>query len=62
MEVHLFLFILVFWSTILSAVSSHPPKYRLERCNKVKGTCKPFCDDVEYDYGYCILWRNQCCV
>ncbi|XP_016050300.1 beta-defensin 110-like [Erinaceus europaeus] len=42
--------------------SKFEPKYRLERCQKVKGVCKPFCDDVEYDYGYCIKWRDQCCV
>ncbi|XP_037700604.1 beta-defensin 110-like [Choloepus didactylus] len=38
------------------------PKYRFERCQKVKGICKTFCDDDEYDYGYCIKWRNQCCI
>ncbi|XP_016068134.1 PREDICTED: beta-defensin 110-like [Miniopterus natalensis] len=38
------------------------PKFRLERCQKVKGLCKTFCDDDEYDYGYCIRWRNQCCI
>nr|XP_028703739.1 beta-defensin 110-like [Macaca mulatta] len=38
------------------------PKYRFERCEKVRGICKTFCDDVEYDYGYCIKWRSQCCV
>ncbi|KAB0354742.1 hypothetical protein FD755_022201 [Muntiacus reevesi] len=38
------------------------PKYRFERCQEVKGICKPFCDDIEYDYGYCIKWRNQCCI
>ncbi|XP_020026242.1 beta-defensin 110-like [Castor canadensis] len=42
--------------------SNLPPKYRFERCEKVRGTCKTFCDDVEYDYGYCIKWRNQCCI
>ncbi|XP_075409888.1 beta-defensin 110-like [Tenrec ecaudatus] len=38
------------------------PKYRFERCQKVKGICKTFCDDIEYDYGYCIKWRNKCCI
>ncbi|XP_062954386.1 beta-defensin 110-like [Cynocephalus volans] len=47
----------------LCVLRSHfPPKYRLERCQKVKGICKTFCDHVEYDYGYCIKWRNQCCI
>ncbi|XP_036104606.1 beta-defensin 110-like [Molossus molossus] len=38
------------------------PMYRFERCEEVKGICKTFCDDDEYDYGYCIKWRNQCCI
>ncbi|XP_063581360.1 beta-defensin 110-like [Pongo abelii] len=42
--------------------SNFEPKYRFERCEKVRGICKTFCDDVEYDYGYCIKWRSQCCV
>ncbi|XP_040839057.1 beta-defensin 110-like [Ochotona curzoniae] len=46
----------------LGAGSNLSPKYRFERCQKVKGISKPFCDDVEYDYGYCIKWRNQCCI
>ncbi|XP_062043197.1 beta-defensin 110-like [Lepus europaeus] len=50
-------------SNILCASRSNfSPKYRFERCQKVKGICKTFCDDVEYDYGYCIKWRNQCCI
>ncbi|XP_077015540.1 beta-defensin 110-like [Tamandua tetradactyla] len=59
-------------STSLSSFDCHtilrargifsPPKYRFERCQKVKGICKTFCDDDEYDYGYCIKWRNQCCI
>ncbi|XP_054424585.1 beta-defensin 110 [Pteronotus mesoamericanus] len=44
------------------ARSNFEPKYRFERCEGVKGICKPFCDDDEYDYGYCIKWRNQCCI
>ncbi|XP_028366005.1 beta-defensin 110-like [Phyllostomus discolor] len=44
------------------AGSNLEPKYRFERCEKVKGICKTFCDDDEYDYGYCIKWRNQCCI
>ncbi|XP_057554164.1 beta-defensin 110-like [Hippopotamus amphibius kiboko] len=44
------------------ARSELEPKYRFERCQEVKGVCKTFCDDVEYDYGYCIKWRNQCCI
>nr|XP_025124412.1 beta-defensin 110 isoform X5 [Bubalus bubalis] len=44
------------------ARSELEPKYRFERCQDVKGICKPFCDDTEYDYGYCIKWRNQCCI
>ncbi|XP_045698790.1 beta-defensin 110-like [Phyllostomus hastatus] len=44
------------------AGSNFEPKYRFERCEKVKGICKTFCDDDEYDYGYCIKWRNQCCI
>uniref|UniRef100_A0A8C0WBV3 Beta-defensin n=1 Tax=Castor canadensis TaxID=51338 RepID=A0A8C0WBV3_CASCN len=62
MKIQLFFFILLFWFTILPARSNLPPKYRFERCEKVRGTCKTFCDDVEYDYGYCIKWRNQCCI
>ncbi|XP_036912440.1 beta-defensin 110-like [Sturnira hondurensis] len=46
----------------IAAGSNFEPKYRFERCEKVKGICKPFCDDDEYDYGYCIKWRNQCCI
>ncbi|XP_042843538.1 beta-defensin 110-like [Panthera tigris] len=38
------------------------PMYRFERCKKLKGICKTFCNDHEYDYGYCIKWRNQCCI
>ncbi|XP_059558229.1 beta-defensin 110-like [Myotis daubentonii] len=38
------------------------PKYRLERCERVRGFCKTFCDDDEYDYGYCVRWRKQCCI
>ncbi|XP_023402797.1 beta-defensin 110-like [Loxodonta africana] len=50
-------------SFLLTARSDfYQPKYRFERCEKVKGICKTFCDDVEYDYGYCIKWRNQCCI
>ncbi|XP_023383462.1 beta-defensin 110-like [Pteropus vampyrus] len=45
-----------------SARSNFEPKYRFQRCEKVKGICKTFCDDDEYDYGYCIKWRNQCCI
>ncbi|XP_031291375.1 beta-defensin 110 isoform X2 [Camelus dromedarius] len=62
MKIHLFFFILLFWVTILQARSELEPKYRFERCQAVKGTCKTFCDDVEYDYGYCIRWRNRCCI
>ncbi|XP_047415156.1 beta-defensin 110-like [Sciurus carolinensis] len=47
---------------MLTARSALPPKYRLERCQKVKGICTTFCDHDEYDYGYCIRWRNQCCI
>ncbi|XP_055454697.1 beta-defensin 110-like [Psammomys obesus] len=47
----------------LITVRSHMlPKYRLQRCEKVRGMCKTFCSDDEYDYGYCIKWRNQCCI
>ncbi|XP_023613485.1 beta-defensin 110-like [Myotis lucifugus] len=38
------------------------PKYRIERCERVRGFCKTFCDDDEYDYGYCVRWRKQCCI
>ncbi|CAK6446899.1 unnamed protein product [Pipistrellus nathusii] len=64
MKIHLFFFILLFWVTILPARSdmSKKPKYRFERCQRVKGLCKTFCDYDEYDYGYCIRWRNQCCI
>ncbi|XDA87028.1 hypothetical protein R6Z07F_016735 [Ovis aries] len=62
MKIHLFFFILLFGVTILPARSELEPKYRFERCQEVKGICKPFCDDIEYDYGYCIKWRNQCCI
>ncbi|XP_040838935.1 beta-defensin 110-like [Ochotona curzoniae] len=62
MKIYLFFFILLLSLTILPAGSNLSPKYRFERCQKVKGICKPFCDDVEYDYGYCIKWRNQCCI
>uniref|UniRef100_A0A8C3WDT2 Beta-defensin n=1 Tax=Catagonus wagneri TaxID=51154 RepID=A0A8C3WDT2_9CETA len=62
MKIHLFFFILLFWVTILPVRRELQPKYRFERCQKVKGICKTFCDDVEYDYGYCIKWRNQCCI
>ncbi|XP_068850259.1 beta-defensin 110-like [Capricornis sumatraensis] len=48
--------------TLQYSRSGLEPKYRLERCQEVKGICKPFCDDIEYDYGYCIKWRNQCCI
>ncbi|XP_027243292.1 beta-defensin 110-like [Cricetulus griseus] len=43
------------------ARSNTPPKYRLERCEKVRGMCKTYRDGDEYNYGYCIRWRNQCC-
>lgn len=49
-------------SFLIAARSNLEPKYRLERCGKVKGMCKTFCDDVECDYGYCTKWRNQCCI
>lgn len=49
-------------SFLIAAKSELEPKYRFERCQDVKGICKPFCDDTEYDYGYCIKWRNQCCI
>ncbi|KAM4817214.1 beta-defensin 110-like [Callospermophilus lateralis] len=62
MKIHLFFLILLFCVTILPGRSGLPPKYRIERCQKVRGICKPFCDDDEYDYGYCIRWRNQCCI
>ncbi|XP_074253198.1 beta-defensin 110-like [Saimiri boliviensis] len=45
-----------------SSFEPQQPKYRFERCERVRGICKTFCDDVEYDYGYCIKWRSQCCV
>uniref|UniRef100_A0A8C9CZB4 Beta-defensin 110 n=1 Tax=Panthera leo TaxID=9689 RepID=A0A8C9CZB4_PANLE len=61
MKIHLFFFILLFWVTILPA-RSNEPMYRFERCKKLKGICKTFCNDHEYDYGYCIKWRNQCCM
>ncbi|XP_037376806.1 beta-defensin 110 isoform X2 [Talpa occidentalis] len=61
MKIYLF-FILLLWVTILPARVILKSKYRLERCNGVQGICKPFCDDDEYDYGYCIKWRNQCCI
>ncbi|XP_012296957.1 beta-defensin 110 isoform X2 [Aotus nancymaae] len=65
MKIQLIFFILLFWVTVLPARSSfepQQPKYRFERCERVRGICKTFCDDVEYDYGYCIKWRSQCCV
>uniref|UniRef100_A0A8C6AEP7 Beta-defensin n=2 Tax=Marmotini TaxID=337730 RepID=A0A8C6AEP7_MARMA len=61
MKIHLFFLILLFCVTILPGRSTST-KYRIERCQKVRGICKPFCDDDEYDYGYCIRWRNQCCI
>nr|XP_025746171.1 beta-defensin 110-like [Callorhinus ursinus] len=48
--------------TSLKTRSNLKPKYRFQRCERVKGMCKTFCDDDEYDYGYCIKWRNQCCI
>ncbi|XP_050643404.1 beta-defensin 110 isoform X2 [Macaca thibetana thibetana] len=62
MKIQLFFFILLFWVTVSQARNYFEPKYRFERCEKVRGICKTFCDDVEYDYGYCIKWRSQCCV
>ncbi|XP_059967236.1 beta-defensin 110-like isoform X2 [Mesoplodon densirostris] len=62
MKIHLFFFILLFWVTILPARSELEPKYRFERCQEVKGICKAFCDDIEYDYGYCIKWRIRYCI
>ncbi|XP_029800901.1 beta-defensin 110 isoform X2 [Suricata suricatta] len=62
MKIHLFFFILLLWVTILPARSNLEPKYIFKRCEKVKGICKTFCDDDEYDYGYYIKWRNQCCM
>ena len=38
-------------SFLIAARSELEPKYRFERCQEVKGICKTFCDDVEYDYG-----------
>ncbi|XP_040499358.1 beta-defensin 110-like [Ursus americanus] len=49
-------------SFLIAARSNLEPKYRFQRCERVKGICKTFCDDDEYDYGSCIKWRNQCCV
>ncbi|XP_070952222.1 beta-defensin 110-like [Macaca nemestrina] len=54
--------VIKFSQHILQARNYFEPKYRFERCEKVRGICKTFCDDVEYDYGYCIKWRSQCCV
>ncbi|CAN0388523.1 unnamed protein product [Rangifer tarandus platyrhynchus] len=51
-----------FCTSFQASRSELEPKYRFERCQEVKGICKPFCDDIEYDYGYCIKWRNQCCI
>uniref|UniRef100_G1Q202 Defensin beta 110 n=1 Tax=Myotis lucifugus TaxID=59463 RepID=G1Q202_MYOLU len=64
MKIHLFFFILLIWVTILPARSNfdEKPKYRIERCERVRGFCKTFCDDDEYDYGYCVRWRKQCCI
>uniref|UniRef100_A0A8C6QPY0 Beta-defensin n=1 Tax=Nannospalax galili TaxID=1026970 RepID=A0A8C6QPY0_NANGA len=62
MKIRLFLFILLFSFTILTVRSHVKPKYRLERCQNVRGICKIHCDDDDYDYGYCIRWRNQCCL
>ncbi|XP_005369630.1 beta-defensin 110-like [Chionomys nivalis] len=47
---------------LVAARSNMSPKYRLERCEKVRGMCKTYCDEDEYDFGYCIKWRNQCCI
>ncbi|XP_017651617.1 beta-defensin 110 [Nannospalax galili] len=48
--------------SVLPACTHVKPKYRLERCQNVRGICKIHCDDDDYDYGYCIRWRNQCCL
>ncbi|EDL14368.1 beta-defensin 41 isoform 1 precursor [Mus musculus] len=62
MKFHLFFFILLFGATILTARSHIDIKNGIERCEKVRGMCKTVCDIDEYDYGYCIRWRNQCCI
>ncbi|XP_028622336.1 beta-defensin 110 [Grammomys surdaster] len=62
MRFHLFFFILLFWATILTARSHIDVRHRIERCENVRGKCKTYCDVDEYDYGYCIRWRNQCCI
>ncbi|XP_019483680.1 PREDICTED: beta-defensin 110 [Hipposideros armiger] len=54
MKIHLFFFILLFWVTILPGLPLH--------ISCITWPCKTFCDDDEYDYGYCIKWRNQCCI
>ncbi|XP_041911693.1 beta-defensin 110-like [Arvicola amphibius] len=47
---------------LVAARSNMSPKYRLERCERVRGMCKTYCDEDEYDFGYCIKWRNRCCI
>ncbi|XP_030170423.1 beta-defensin 110 [Lynx canadensis] len=49
-------------SFLIAARSNFESMYRFERCKKLKGICKTFCNDDKYDYGYCIKWRNQCCI
>ncbi|XP_047588559.1 beta-defensin 110-like [Lutra lutra] len=53
---------MTYMSSLTTARSDMEPKYRFQRCERVKGRCKTFCDDDEYDYGSCIKWRNQCCI
>ncbi|XP_069344919.1 beta-defensin 110 isoform X1 [Eulemur rufifrons] len=62
MKIHIKFNIQNIFVIIMSSRSEFEPKYRFERCQKVRGICKTFCDDDEYDYGYCIKWRNQCCI
>ncbi|XP_032197242.1 beta-defensin 110-like [Mustela erminea] len=57
-----FQLLMTYMSSLTAARNDMEPKYQFQRCERVKGRCKTFCDDDEYDYGSCIKWRNQCCI
>lgn len=46
-------------SFLIAARSELEPKYRFEKMPRGERSVNHFCDDIEYDYGYCIKWEKS---
>ncbi|XP_042125838.2 beta-defensin 17 [Peromyscus maniculatus bairdii] len=65
MKIHLFLFILLFWVTILPAKKRYPEYGSLDlrwECRMSKGHCKTQCSENEFRIAFCIRPGTHCCI